>query len=69
MQPFTLATPILLEMVFGDSSMAAAASRIPHTERSGDRRVTYSAQDAQQAYDVCSIALVLAGAVARGERL
>jgi D-amino peptidase len=69
MRPFTLATPILLEMVFGDSSMAAAASRIPHTERSGDRCVSYRAQDAQEAYDVCTIALVLAGAIVRSERL
>jgi D-amino peptidase len=69
MQPFTLASPVVLEMTFGDSSMAAAVSRIPQTERSGDRCVKYSAHDAQQAYDVCTIALVLAGAIAKSERL
>jgi D-amino peptidase len=69
MSPYQLATPILLEMIFNDSSMAAAASRIPRTERTGDRCVAYRAADAQEAYDVCTIALVLAGTVARSERL
>ena len=69
MQPFRLPSPIVLEMTFGDSSMAAAVNRIPHTERSADRCIRYSAQNAQEAYDVCSIALVLAGAIARSERL
>jgi D-amino peptidase len=69
MKPYQLTTPIELEMTFGDSSMAAAASRIPHTERCGDRAMRYSAPSVQKAYDVCSIALVLAGTVARRERL
>jgi D-aminopeptidase len=56
-------------MVFADSSMAAAASRIPHVERSGDREIRYRAQDAQEAYDVCSIGLALAGTVLRHERM
>ncbi len=69
MKPFTLERPIALEMVFGDSSMAAAASRIPNVQRCGDRAITYNAASAQAAYDVCSIAMVLAGTVARRERL
>ena len=69
MRPYVLPHPVQLEMVFGDSSMAAAASRIPGVVRSGDRHITYAAADAQVAYDVCSIALVLAGTVARRERL
>ncbi len=69
MQPHRLELPLQLEMVFGDSSMAAAASRIPRMERCGERSVTYSSPSVQEAYDVCSIALVLAGTVARRERL
>ncbi len=69
MPPYLLAPPIELEMVFNDSSLAAAASRIPRTERCGDRATRYMAPSAQEAYDVCSIALDLAGAVARRERL
>jgi D-amino peptidase len=69
LRPYRLETPIRLEMVFADSSMAAAACRIPGVERHGDRAVTYQASSAQTMYDVCTIALVLAGAVARGERL
>jgi hypothetical protein len=49
--------------------MAAAVNRLPHTKRSGDRCISYRAQNAQEAYDVCSIALVLAGAIAKSERL
>ena len=69
MQPFVLPTPITLEMVFGDSSMAAATVRIPGVERCADRAVRYRARDAQQAYDVCNVALALAGANAARERL
>jgi D-amino peptidase len=69
MQPFVLRNPVTLEMVFGDSSMAAATVRIPRVERCGDRAVRYVAEDAQQAYDVCNVALALAGLVASRERL
>ncbi|HET6315139.1 MAG TPA: M55 family metallopeptidase [Chloroflexota bacterium] len=69
MPPYRLPPPIELEMVFNDSSLAAAASRIPRTERCGDRAMRYLAPTAQEAHDVCSIALDLAGAVARRERL
>jgi D-amino peptidase len=69
MQPYRLEPPVNLEMVFGDSSMAAVASRIPGVERCAERAIRYSAPDVQEAYDVCSIALVLAGAVAKRERL
>ena len=69
MQPYRLEPPISLEMVFGDSSMAAVACRIPGVERYGERAIRYSAQHAQEAHDVCDIALVLAGSVARRERL
>jgi hypothetical protein len=51
------------------SSQAAAISRIPGVERSGDRAVCYSAPDALSAMNVCRIGLVLAGAINRGERL
>ena len=69
MSPFVMASPIDLHMVFGDSSMAAAAGRIPGVERRGDRAIGYAASSAQQAYDVCNVALTLATAVARRERL
>jgi D-amino peptidase len=69
MQPYRLDPPIELELVFGDSSMAAAASRIPGTARCADRAIRYSAPTVQEAYDVCTIALVLASTVARRERL
>ena len=69
MPPFQLAPPIKLEMVLGDSSMAAAAASIPGVERCDDRTVTYMAENAQAAYDVCRIALVLAGSVAQRESL
>jgi D-amino peptidase len=69
MQPYRLSLPIELEMVFNDSSLAASAARIPGAERRGDRVMSYSAPSAQEAYDVCSVALDLAGAVARRERL
>jgi D-aminopeptidase len=69
MQPYLLTSPVVLNMVLGDSSMAAAASRIPGMDRTGEREVTYRASNAQQLYDVCSIALVLAGDIARRERL
>jgi D-amino peptidase len=69
MQPYRLEPPVRLAMVFGDSSMAAAASRIPGAQRCGEREMRYSAPTVQEAYDVCSIALVLAGAVAKRERL
>jgi D-amino peptidase len=69
MQPFRLTLPIRLDMVLGDSSMAAAAASIPGVERCDDRTVTYTAESAQAAYDVCRLALVLAGTVAKRERL
>jgi D-amino peptidase len=69
MTPYQLATPVELEMVLGDSSQAAAISRIPGVERSGEREVRYSAPDALSAMNVCRIGLVLAGAINRGERL
>jgi D-aminopeptidase len=69
MRPYRLDPPIELEVVFADSSMAAAASRIPRIQRCADRAIRYSAPSVQEAYDVCNIALVLAGTVARRERL
>ena len=69
LQPYRLATPVQLEMIFSDSSMAAAVARIPRAERSADRAITYAAPSVQEAYDVCSIALVLAANVAKRERL
>jgi D-amino peptidase len=69
MPPFELTLPIRVDMVFGDSSMAAAATSIPGVERCDERSVTYTAEDAQAAYSVCRIALVLAGTVAQRERL
>ncbi len=69
MPPFLLDPPIKLEMVLGDSSMAAAAASIPGVERCAERTVIYMAETAQSAYDVCRIALVLAGTVAQRERL
>jgi D-amino peptidase len=68
MRPYELATPVRLEMVFGDSSMAAAAEIIPNVQRSGERTISYVALDAQTAHNVCRIALALAGAVVRRER-
>jgi len=69
MPPFRLTLPIKLEMVLGDSSMAAAAASIPGVERCDERTVVYVADSARAAYDVCRIALVLAGGVAQRERL
>jgi len=69
MQPYVMEAPIALEMVMGDGSMAAACAHIPGVERSGDRAVRYSAPDAISAMNVCRIGLVLAGAIARNERL
>jgi D-amino peptidase len=69
MAPYRLQTPVELEMVMGDSSMAAAIARIPGVERRGERAIRYVASDAQQAYDVCSVGLVLAGSVNQRERL
>jgi len=69
MPPFELALPIKLDMVLGDSSMAAAAASIPGVERCDQRTVTFQAENAQSAYDVCRIALALAGSVAQRERL
>jgi D-amino peptidase len=68
MRPYQLEPPVQLEMVLGDSSMAAAAARVPGVKRVGDRAIAYTAPDAQTAHDVCRVALVLAGAVARSER-
>jgi D-amino peptidase len=67
MQPNRLTTPVDLEMVLNDSSMTAAISRIPGVERRGDRSIGYRAPTAQEAHNVCFIALVLAGAVASRE--
>jgi D-amino peptidase len=69
MPPFLLTPPIKLEMVLADPSMAAAAESIPGVERCAERTVMYMADNAQSAYDVCRIVLVLAGAVAQRERL
>ena len=69
MAPYTLPTPLELEMVLNDSSMAAAAAMIPGVKRASDRSITYSAPDARTAHDVCRIALGLAGLVARRERV
>src|SRR5262249_21973965 len=68
MQPYRLSSPVELEMTLGESSMAAAAARVPGVHRVGDRGVSYSAADALTAQNVCRLALVLAGAVARNER-
>jgi D-amino peptidase len=68
MQAYRLATPVLLEMVFGDSSMAAAAAGIPGMSRSAERTISYTAPDARTAYNICRIALALAGTVVRHER-
>jgi D-amino peptidase len=69
LQPYRLEPPIRLEMVWVDSSIAAAVSRIPGVQRCGERAVLFEAQDAQTAYDVCDIALVLAAGVVRREAL
>ncbi len=69
MPAYQLPTPVELEMVFGDSSMAAAATIIPGVKRSAERTITYTAEDAQTAHNVCRVALALAGIVARRERL
>src|SRR5262249_12776338 len=69
MPPYVMEAPIALEMTMGDASMAAAIARIPWAERSGDRSGRYSAPDALTAMNVCRIGLVLAGAIARNERL
>jgi D-amino peptidase len=68
MQPYQLTAPIQVEMTLGDSSMAAAAARVPGVRRVGDRGVMYSADDALTTQNVCRLALVLDGAVARNER-
>jgi hypothetical protein len=49
--------------------MAAAAARILGVRRAGDRAIAYTAPDAHTAHNVCRVALVLAGAAARNERL
>jgi D-amino peptidase len=67
-RPYVMEAPVL-EMVFGDSSMAAAACRIPGVERNGDRAIRYAAADAITAMNVCRVALVLAGAIVRNERV
>jgi D-amino peptidase len=69
MRPYMMESPIQLEMVLGDSSMAAAACGIPGVERSGDRSIRYAAADAVTAMNVCRVALVLASAIVRNERL
>jgi D-amino peptidase len=69
MRPYIMDTPISLDMVLGDSSMAGAACRIPGIERVGDRGIRYSAPDALTAMNVCRVALVMAAAVVRNERL
>jgi D-amino peptidase len=69
MSPYAMDQPITLEMVFGDSSMASAACRIPGVERSSARTIRYTARDALTTMNVCRVALVLAGAIARNERL
>ena len=69
MPPYKLPAPVELEMVLGDSSMAAAATMIPGVKRTSDRTITYTAPDAHSAHDVCRIALALAGLVARRERV
>ena len=68
MRPYALSTPVGLDMVFGDGSMAAIAARIPGVQRSSDRAITYQAPDAATAYDVCRIALMLAASVSQRER-
>ncbi|MBV9543802.1 MAG: M55 family metallopeptidase, partial [Chloroflexi bacterium] len=68
MRPYQLSTPVRLEMVFGDSSMAAAAEIIPDVQRSGERSISYVAPDAQTAHNVCRIALELAGTVVQRQR-
>jgi D-amino peptidase len=67
LRPYRLEAPIRLEMTWADSSMAAAASRIPGVQRCGAREVMFDAQSAQAALDVCDIALVLAAGVVRRE--
>ena len=69
MPPYQLSTPVELEMVLGDSSMAAAAAAIPGVRRAGERSISYSAPDAQTAHNVCRIALALAGTVVTRQRL
>jgi D-amino peptidase len=69
MRPYVMETPISLDMVFGESSMAAAACQIPGVMRAGDRAINYAAKDALTAMNVCRVALVLAGAIVRNERL
>src|SRR5438034_6589833 len=68
MPAYRLASPVRLEMVWAESSLAAAAARIPGAERCGPREVAYSARDALEAYNVCDVAIELAGAVAARER-
>jgi D-amino peptidase len=68
MPAYRLASPVRLEMVWSDSSLAAAAARLPRAERCGPREVAYSAQDALEAYNVCDVAIELAAAVAARER-
>ena len=67
LRPYRLDPPIRLEMVWADSSLAAAVSRIPGVQRCGAREVVFEAPDAQTAYDVCDIALELAAATLRRE--
>jgi D-amino peptidase len=69
MPPFRLSSPVRLEMTWADSSMAAAAARIPGVERCGERAVAYAARDAIEAYTVCDIAIDLAAAAAARQRV
>jgi len=68
MPAYRLVSPVRLEMVWSDSSLAAAAARIPRAERCGPREVAYTAQDALEAWNVCDLAIELAAAVAARER-
>jgi D-amino peptidase len=49
-RPFTLATPITVEMDFYFSPQADLASLIPTVERIGDRTIRYQSADAAEAY-------------------
>jgi D-amino peptidase len=68
MRAYQLSSPIRLETVWRDSSLAAAAARLPRAERTGEREVAYSATDALEAYRVCDVAIELASAVVARER-
>jgi D-amino peptidase len=49
-RPFTLSTPITVEMDFYFSPQADLASLIPTVERIGDRTIRYQSADAAEAY-------------------